>query len=222
MDSQPNEKNFYSKTQVQEIADEIERVVIMPVNSEIEIEHRIFTSEEMISILQKARKIVLQDCGCKTEYGNCDSPREICLTLDEEADYALKNRKDNSKEIEIDEALSVLRKSHEAGLVHMAYIMKGEEKPGLICSCCSCCCHTLGGLLKYGIHAQILSSAYIAEDVREKCINCGECVNRCKFGARLIKEDSLLYNMSKCRGCGLCVSSCPTQAIKMRKRVNLE
>lgn len=222
MDSQSKVKNFYTKSEVQTIADEIDKAVIIPVNSEIGIEHRVYNLTEMEGILHEVRKIVLQDCGCKSEFGNCDSPRDVCLIFDEEADYALEHGKYNPREIEIKEAVSVLRKSHEVGLVHMAYIMKGEEKPGLVCSCCSCCCHTLGGLLHYGVHAQILSSTYMAKDEREKCITCGECVKRCKFEARTINGGTLFYDSSHCRGCGLCVSSCPSNAIKMRKRARLE
>ena len=112
----------------------------------------------------------------------------------------------------------VLRRSHEAGLVHMAYVFKYKEKPGLICSCCSCCCHTLGGLLRYGIHTEVLSSRLIASDAGEKCIDCGECVSRCAFEARGMKEDKMVYDFSKCMGCGLCVSTCPTEAISMVAR----
>lgn len=222
MASQPKENTFYSKIQVQEIADEIEKAVIIPVNTQIEVEHRIFDFTEMEGILCNTRKIVLQDCGCKTEYGNCDSPLDVCLILDDEADYALEQEKYNPREIDFDEALSVLQKSHEAGLVHMAYIMKGDEKPGLICSCCKCCCHTLGGLMHYGIHTHILSSAHVAEDDYEKCIRCGKCVNRCVFGARNMKEGDLVYDKKKCYGCGLCVSTCPSRVIKMTRRDEFE
>lgn len=222
MVSQSKDNNFYSKIQVQEIADEIDKAVIIPVRFQIEVEHRIFDFKEMVDILHNTQRIVLQDCGCKSEYGNCDSPLDVCLILDDEAESALEHGKYNPREIDYDEAFSVLKRSHEAGLVHMAYIMKGEEKPGLICSCCKCCCHTLGGLLHYGIHAQILSSAHIAEDEYEKCIRCGKCVNRCMFGARSMGEGELVYDKLKCYGCGLCVSSCSTHAIKMTRRDELE
>ena len=72
----------------------------------------------------------------------------MCLSLDEAADELLENEKANPREVDVDEAIEVLQKSHEAGLVHMAYTMKGEKKPGIVCSCCPCCCHTLGALLE--------------------------------------------------------------------------
>ncbi|MGD0978167.1 MAG: hypothetical protein ABR962_03400 [Candidatus Bathyarchaeia archaeon] len=68
----------------------------------------------------------------------------------------------NPRESTLKEALNALRRSHEAGLVHMAYMMKGNDRPTLICSCCPCCCHTLGGLLRHGIATQILTSKFVA------------------------------------------------------------
>ena len=212
------ESRFYSEKQLQEIADDIDRAVTIPVNSMIEADHRVFDLSEVEKILHEANKITVQDCGCKTEFGNCDAPREVCIGLDEEADYTLEQDMLNVREIEIDEVLDILRKSHEAGLVHMAYVFNEKEKPGLICSCCSCCCHTLGGLLRYGIHTEVLSSKLIAADDDTKCIDCGECVSRCLFEARWMEHDKLVYDVSKCMGCGLCVSTCPTEAISMVER----
>ncbi len=218
MDVGPKETRFYSDTQLKEIADEIDRAVTIPVNMMVEAEHRVYDLSEVEKILREAKRITVQDCGCRTEYGNCDSPRDVCIGLDDEADYALDNEKWNSREIDLEEALQVLKRSHEAGLVHMAYVMKGEDKPGLICSCCTCCCHTLHSLLRNGIHTQVLSSRLVALDDKTKCIDCGECVKRCVFLAREKTQNKMKYDSSKCMGCGLCVSTCPTETISMVPR----
>ena len=216
MEAGSKEKRFYSDAELMEIADEIDRAVTIPVNMRIEAEHRVYDLSEIEKILREAKRITVQDCGCRTEYGNCDAPRDVCIGLDKEADYALD--KWNAREIKYDEALMVLQRSHEAGLVHMAYVMKGEDKPGLICSCCPCCCHTLGSLLRNGIHAQVLSSRLVARDDESNCIECGECVRRCVFHAREMPQSEMKYDASKCMGCGLCVSTCPTEAISMVPR----
>ena len=218
MNPATREERFYSEKQLQDIAYDIDRAVTIPVNAMIEADHRVFDLSEVEKILQEARRITVQDCGCKVEFGNCDAPKDVCIGLDEEADYTLEQGSMNVREINVDEALNVLRRSHEAGLVHMAYVFKDKEKPGLICSCCSCCCHTLGGLLRYGIHTEVLSSKLIALDDEAKCIDCGECVSRCVFEARWIDIDKMVYDEAKCMGCGLCVSTCPTEAISMVSR----
>ena len=142
----------------------------------------------------------------------------MCLSLDEAADELLENEKANPREVDVDEAIEVLQKSHEAGLVHMAYTMKGEKKPGIVCSCCPCCCHTLGSLIRNGIHAQILTSKYIATYDNGKCVKCEKCVERCVFQARQKKNGKLAYAQSKCFGCGLCISTCLNEAISLIPR----
>lgn len=209
---------FYSEEQVQRITSDLEKAVTIPVNIEIKAEHRVYSFPEMKEILERADRIVVQECGCKTKYGNCDAPRDVCIGLDEEAEEMLNQNLNQSKEIDIDEAIKVLQKSHEAGLVHMAYTMKGKEKPNLICSCCPCCCHTLGSLVRNLIHTKILSSKYVAIHDNNKCIKCSKCIERCVFQARSINEENIIHDQSKCFGCGLCVSTCPTEAISLVPR----
>ncbi len=213
----PDRENFYTSKQLQDIANDLERAVTIPVNVAIEAEHRVFDFSEVEKILREAKRIAVQPCGCKTEYNNCDAPKDVCLSLDDEVEYVLEHS--GARELDVDEALQVLKMSHEAGLVHMAYVMKGHEKPGLLCSCCSCCCHTLGGMLRYGIHTHVLSSKLVAVDDKTKCIDCGECVQRCVFGARHLEEDKLVYEPEKCFGCGLCVTTCPVEAVNMEPRL---
>ena len=218
MASQSRERQFYTDTQLNEIAKDIDRAITISVNKIIEANHMVYDLSEVKTILSKAHKIVVENCGCRTEYGNCNSPLDVCLNLDEEAEVSLKREGNGAHEITFDEALKVLERSHKAGLVHMAYMMKGHDKPGLICSCCTCCCHTLGGLIRNGIHAKVLNSNYIAEDNPTTCTGCGTCVDRCVFKARKMDERSIVYDKSLCMGCGLCVTTCPSNAIMMTPR----
>ena len=79
----------------------------------------------------------------------CDAPIDVCLNLDNEAkDFIIKGL---AKRISLKEALKALKRSHEAGLVHIAYTFKGREKPEVICSCCSCCCHSMSALVRFGM-----------------------------------------------------------------------
>jgi MinD superfamily P-loop ATPase len=45
----------------------------------------------------------------------------------------------------------------------------------------------------------------------EQCIQCGECLNWCRFGAI---SDSLVINPLLCEGCGVCHYLCPVQAVE--------
>ncbi|MCD6369063.1 MAG: DUF362 domain-containing protein [Thermoproteales archaeon] len=44
--------------------------------------------------------------------------------------------------------------------------------------------------------------------VEEKCIGCGICVKRCRWGAITIVDRKAVIDYSKCVGCGDCVAAC--------------
>jgi Pyruvate/2-oxoacid:ferredoxin oxidoreductase delta subunit len=210
--------HYYTEKELGDIADSLESAVTLPVNVEIEADHRVFDLSEVEKILRDSEYIFLNDCGCRSIHKNCDNPIDTCIAVNVGPDYPEKSEGRNSRRVTVEEALDALRHSHEAGLVHMAYVMKGDEKPFLICSCCTCCCHTLGGLLRHGIHTQVLTSKSIAEDDESRCVDCGECVKRCVFGARRMADGEKRYDEARCFGCGLCVSTCPSSAIRLVER----
>jgi Pyruvate/2-oxoacid:ferredoxin oxidoreductase delta subunit len=208
----------YSDEELRKRAGEFEIVVTIPVNVEVKADHRVLDLSEVEGYLKRAKRIGLQDCGCRIDKGNCDAPRDVCIFIDPSDDYFSKNARYRPRECTLGEALDALRRSHEAGLVHMAYTMKGDDRATVICSCCPCCCHTLGGLLRFGIATKVLTSRFVAEEDYEKCLSCGRCVDRCVFGARSLESGELVFDSSQCFGCGLCVSTCPADAITLKHR----
>ena len=208
----------YSTEELLKRKREFENVVTIPVNVEIKADHKVLDLGEVEGYLKKAKRISLQNCGCRMDKGNCDSPLDVCISIDPTDNYLSKNAEYGARECSLKEALEALKKSHEAGLVHMAYTMKGDDRATVICSCCPCCCHTLGGLVRFGIAAKVLTSKFVAEENYEKCIQCGRCVDRCVFGARSLEGGELVFDSSLCFGCGLCVSTCPADAIALKPR----
>jgi Pyruvate/2-oxoacid:ferredoxin oxidoreductase delta subunit len=212
----------YTEEELREQAASIERAVTIPVNVEVEAEHRVLDLSEVERLLRNAENIVLQDCGCRADKRNCGSPLDTCISLDVEEDYVEKYSQHHPRFVTVEEALDALRRSHEAGLVHMAYVLKGSDKVSPICSCCPCCCHTLGGLIRFGISTQVLKSKLVAEDDDSRCVDCGKCAERCVFGARTMINREKSFDARRCFGCGLCVSSCPAHAIRLTERSRTE
>jgi ferredoxin len=140
--------------------------------------------------------------------------------LDKEAEDFI--TKGLAKKINLEKALEALKRSHEAGLVHITYTFKGKEKPEVICSCCSCCCHSMSALIRFGMPNAVIESKYIATNNPETCLDCGTCVERCQFKARHMKNEKMSFNSSRCFGCGLCVSTCPTQSISLIERARVK
>lgn len=211
-------ENDWSKDELKDIYRDIATAVTIPVNIAIKAKHRVLDLERVERLLRDASLIALQDCGCRSLRRNCAAPLDVCISLNADAEQALKNGRYRPRKVTLEEALDALRRSHEAGLVHMAYTFEGSEGPNLICSCCSCCCHTLSGLIRFGLARHILTSDRIAETDYASCINCGKCIERCQFEARRMIDGRMIYDSGRCFGCGLCVSTCPSDAIKLVKR----
>ncbi len=194
--------------------------VTLPVDIKIDGTTRIYDLNQSEVILRKAKIIALMNCGCRERVQTCDFPLDVCISIEKEAEITIS--KGLGRQVTLEEALEALRRSHDAGLVHMSYTDKGQTKPFIICSCCACCCHSLGGLVRFDLPELVVESDHIALQNNDLCINCGVCVNRCQFQARSMENGALKYEPSKCFGCGVCVSTCPVEAISMVKRSEVE
>jgi len=87
-------------------------VVTVPVNVEIEAEHRVLNLKNVKQILSNARTISVMDCVCRVKFGHCDAPVNTCIDMNEVAERNIRNGV--AREITLDEALDVLEKTSEA------------------------------------------------------------------------------------------------------------
>ncbi len=188
---------------------------VIPVTESLAAKQWVMPTEEALEILKQAGTVALQPCECRTHYGRCDHPREVCFLLDDIAEAYMK--KGEARRVDLEEAAAVLQKANEHGLVHLT-LYRPDHRVYALCSCCSCCCHDLQLVRKYGRPDLMVYSTYAAETNGELCIHCGECANRCPFGARVLQDAALAYNAALCTGCGLCVTVCPAGAIEMQPR----
>jgi ferredoxin len=194
----------------------IKKAITVPVNVKIEAEHRVLNLDNIKEILSKARTISVMDCACRVKFEHCDSPLNVCIDMNETAERNIRNGV--SREITFNEALDIIKKTHEAGLVPLALEQGEFYEPGVInsiCSCCSCCCTVLARVTRFGLAPHVLTSKAISVTDTSECTYCGVCVDRCPFGAREIVNNSLSFNPDMCFGCGLCISTCPTDAITL-------
>lgn len=65
------------------------------------------------------------------------------------------------------------------------------------------------------------SGAKVAKIDTEKCINCGKCIDICRFNA-IEKKDKFYINSISCEGCGACKVFCPNDAIKLEDEITAE
>ena len=188
---------------------------VVPVREALDVEQWVLPTEQVIEFLRSARSRAVTRCTCRSHYRRCDNPLEVCFLLDDAADQAVGDCA--ARYVSLEEAMCILRQANEHGLVHLT-IYKPEHTVYAVCSCCSCCCHDLQFLRIYGRSDLIAHSEYIAQTDVEACTQCGACVQRCVFGARLWRDGRLSYDTGACYGCGLCVTVCPVGATVLRPR----
>jgi len=191
---------------------------VIPVRQSIDGEQWVLPTEQAMEILRQASSVAVQACECRTHYGRCDHPREVCLLLDDIADGLV--AKHEARSVGMDEAAEILTNANESGLVHLT-LYRPDHRVYALCSCCSCCCHDLQIIEAFGRPELMVRSDYVAVTDREACIDCGQCTDRCLFGARTWHDGRLVYDLEACVGCGLCVTMCPMDATRMVVRASL-
>ncbi len=188
---------------------------VIPVSESIDAKKWVLPTEQALEILRNAESVALQNCGCRTHYRRCDKPLEVCFLLNKVGDKLVS--KGEARHVSLEEATNILRNANENGLVHLSLYMPDHEVFAL-CSCCSCCCHDLQIVKLYKRKDLMVRSEYVAITDSDACIHCGECVERCAFNARVLKDGELDYNPEACVGCGLCITICSVETTAMQIR----
>jgi NAD-dependent dihydropyrimidine dehydrogenase PreA subunit len=165
-------------------------------------------------------KIAVANCVCRQtkdvvgESCTRTDLRETCIiTSPEEADYYV--NVGIGRYITKEEALNILEKAQEAGLILQPV---NAEHPEAICCCCGDCCGILTSIKKFPRPADYYSSNFYAEVDATLCSGCQICVDKCQMGAAFMTEGVAAISLDRCIGCGNCVVICETNAIQLKKK----
>jgi len=188
---------------------------VIPISESLDTKQWVLPTEQAMDTLRNAKSLALQDCVCRTHYKRCDKPVQVCLLLNEVGDKLVS--KGQARHVSLTDAADILRRANESGLVHLTLHMPDHQVFAL-CSCCSCCCHDLQIVRLLDRKDLLVHSEYVAVTDLQLCTDCGECIERCMFGARVFRDGKMGYKAEACVGCGLCVTKCPVEATSMQPR----
>ena len=154
---------------------------VVPVQKAIEAQKTKLSYEEVERFIEEADYLAGIDCVCRTAAKalgkGCGKPIEhMCLWMGPFARYFVETG-GKAKKLTKEEAMAILRKAEDAGLVHEMLCVQEDETAGrYICNCCGCCCQFLprGGSLR---------ANYMAQVDPDNCVACGACVEACQMGA---------------------------------------
>jgi ferredoxin len=191
---------------------------VIPVEEAVPVDVEIYTYESAAALLEGSKSWAVRDCICRVQKrligDGCDHPVENCLVfapVEGVFDHSTVDRA-----ISKDEALQILRETEEAGLVHTTGNYR--DKHSYICNCCTCSCGILRGVAEFGILSAVRHSDFRAVVDADLCAACGDCVERCQFGALSIPEYVAEVDPLHCVGCGQCITVCSTGAMGMVRR----
>jgi Na+-translocating ferredoxin:NAD+ oxidoreductase RNF subunit RnfB len=190
---------------------------VIPVEESVKVEHKVASYDEMRQLIKQAGEhIAIQECFCRKVADMQDKPckatdrREVCMSMGDLADLYIEEGW--ARKIDQEEALEIVRKNEEEGLVLMP---ANEQEPNFMCACCSDCCGMLTLMKNFPKPAEVVASNFYAEVDTELCKGCGTCKERCPIDAVVINNNVSSIDLKRCIGCGLCVPTCPENAMHL-------
>ena len=193
---------------------------VIPVNRSIDARTRVHTYDEVRSFIENSEPLAASTCYCRhqarliDEKGHCGKPDDVCLQLGWGAQFVID--RNMGRKITKQEAIAILDRSEEAGLVHCT---NNRQEIDFICNCCSCHCIILQRALAHPQPGLALNSGFQPRWDPASCTACETCVERCPMAALPMGDEEIpTVDLGRCIGCGVCATGCPEQAIEMLAR----
>jgi len=192
----------------------------IPVGRSLEVSKQaVLPLHMMEKVIEDAKRIAVAHCSCRTLYRlagkSCEHPTEVCLKFNAMASYVIE--RGFAREITKEEALRIVLKAEEEGLVHFVDNAEGEIQHN--CNCCGCACWNVGNIRRRKIPRDSLMSTYfIRRTSPEECSGCGACLEICPVDAIKLEAGSAVVDEEWCIGCGLCSMVCGTGAVSIDLR----
>ncbi|MCA1949681.1 MAG: FAD-dependent oxidoreductase, partial [Treponema sp.] len=158
---------------------------VIPIQKAIDGETRHASFEEVERYIQEAKIISVSDCSCRTSREvmgeGCGHLKEdMCIQLDHAAEYYI--RTGRARQISKEEALEIMHRAEENGLMHSIPNLDGPGHTHAICNCCGCGCFS-NRIANMYRNPDMVRSNFVAQVDPDKCVACGECVENCPSNA---------------------------------------
>jgi len=184
---------------------------VIPVDETITPGSTILNYEECETLIKNSEKVAVVKCPCRLSQQKCDASLEACIQINRGAEYVLD--RGHGRELTTDEAMEIIRRCEDEGLVHM---LENRSTGNVICNCCSCCCEMFR-LVRHSGKKWITSpSRFLAVVDNDLCTLCEACVEACPVDA-ITMDSTTEINEEECVGCGLCAKSCSVDAISLKE-----
>jgi Pyruvate/2-oxoacid:ferredoxin oxidoreductase delta subunit len=190
---------------------------VITVDKTIEAGSQVHTYDQVQTFIDNNDSIAVTTCYCRHAaiLRNEDThgmPNDVCLQFGMGAQFAVERL--GGRKITKEEAMEVLDRSEEAGLIHMSQNMK--EDIAFLCNCDRWHCVVVANALAKPKPGLFFNSGFEPRFDRDLCVACETCIDRCPPEALTIGEDDVPeVDLDRCFGCAVCATGCPQEAIRM-------
>ena len=171
---------------------------VIPVESALEGIEGVSDYERISHYLDKYDRFSVSPCSCRASRSSLGDgcghlEEDMCVQMGRGAEHYI--RTGRAREITREQALEIIQRAEENGLMHDMVNIEEPGESAAICNCCACACFGLRVGLMFGARDAIRSN-YVAEVDEAKCVACGQCVETCpgnalKLGQKLCSTEDL-------------------------------
>ena len=158
---------------------------VVPVESAIQDIPNVNDYEKLSYYLNKYNTFCVSPCSCRASRTSINDgcghlADEQCIQMGKGAEHYI--RTGRARQITREEALEIIHRAEENGLMHDIPNIEEAGESAAICNCCSCACFGLRVGLMFGARDAIRSN-FVAEVDEAKCVACAQCVEVCPANA---------------------------------------
>ena len=144
--------------------------------------------ERATAVIDDAYDLAVGTCYCRHQKEHlgeaCDAPLEMCMALNSAAGVIVRNGL--GRRLETAEALELLARAQDEGLVQFAENVR--TRVNFICNCCSCCCEPLGAARRFAHLDPIHTTRFLPVVDEALCNACGKCAAACPVASLTVSD----------------------------------
>lgn len=174
------------------------------------------------SLFSSGETVAIGTCPCRRARNNFsdETPNNTDMVFGLWAEQYLDNYPEMYRRLSEEEALCLVEEFDHLGLVHQVYGFNSVEGAAyVLCNCAANICIPLQAQKSRGFQSFRKGRSRAGVDAGS-CLGieeCGACLTRCTFGARVAWDRKPAVLPEECFGCGLCLSTCKGEATKLER-----
>ncbi len=158
---------------------------VIPCESALEGLEGVRDVERLSYYLDKYDTFSVSPCSCRASRSSIGDgcghlAEDMCVQMGKGAEHYI--RSGRARQITKEEALEIILRAEENGLMHDIPNIEELGESAAICNCCSCACFGLRAGMMWGARDAIRSNFEACVD-ESKCVACGQCVENCPANA---------------------------------------